>query len=263
MLMTCMIFFRGKPAFASQWLWLHGPSSMGVSENGYTPQNGNFNKGKDHSPCDFAVPNFQTTPTCRPLVLRTHFIMIASQNAAPIMSIASWKFNAPPRLTVFRASLSELPWFSHSAENNGAILGPEIGHLQYNTKEPSRESSWDILMWAKWFQCFGNITQPGFTCFKNVCWEKNVQIDQFTKEQNIWLEWKNPATLCCPHLVLLYQVICCFCIQSLPGWQLIPLPSAGEIESMNQYLRCHGNSTASEHWSMYGIWSYWKNDDFP
>ena len=93
--------------------------------------------------------------------------------------------------------------------------------------------------------------------------KKNVQIDQFTKEQNIWLEWKNPATLCCPHLVLLYQVICCFCIQSLPGWQLIPLPSAGEIESMNQYLRCHGNSTASEHWSMYGIWSYWKNDDFP
>ena len=172
MLMTCMIFFRGKPALASQWLWLHGPSSMGVSENGYTPQNGNFNKGKDHSPCDFAVPNFQTTPTCRPLVLRTHFIMIASQNAAPIMSIASWKFNAPPRLTGFRASLSELPWFSHSAENNGAILGPEIGHLQYNTKEPSRESSWDILMWAKWFQCFGNITQPGFTCFKNVCWEK-------------------------------------------------------------------------------------------
>ena len=55
MLMTCIIFFRGKPAFAS-------PSSMGVSENVYTPQNGNFNEGKDHSPCDFAVPNFQTTP---------------------------------------------------------------------------------------------------------------------------------------------------------------------------------------------------------
>jgi hypothetical protein len=123
----------------------------------------------------FAVPNFQTTPSCRPLVLRTHFIMIASQNAAPIMSIASWQINAPPRLTVFRASLSELPWFSHSAENSGTILGPEIGHLQYNPKEPSRESSWDILMilmWAKWFQCFGNITQPGFTCFKNVRWAK-------------------------------------------------------------------------------------------
>jgi len=101
----------------------------------------------------FCGTQFSDNPTCRPLVLRTHFIMIASQNAAPIMSIASWKFNAPPRLTVFRASLSELPWFSHSAENSGTILGPEIGHLQYNTKEPSRESSWDILMWTKWFQC--------------------------------------------------------------------------------------------------------------